>query len=252
MVDNNVTGNRGGTSQATDEATVHSSSRIEQARHAVTDAAHRARERAREAAHVAAERATHTIDSRKDLVASRLSRIATSIRDASQCFADNDEVGLGSYVEMAADRLEEAGDYLQEHNFDDLRHETAVFLRRHPEIGLAGAFIGGLLIARFLRASASHDTKYSDGGIHEEPSLYGGYEGSSAGHWGSGHTGYGPGRGVITPTGRAVSSGPTAPGHAMAHGEGRPAGEGPGGYASASAPTTRASRFNTGDESCDL
>lgn len=260
MVDHNTFGNQpghggsrmsesdkmGASCPATSESGA-AAPRKTQARQAVADVADRARQRASEAAHHAGEHVTHRIDSQKDLVASRLSRIATSIRDAGQCFAENDETGLGHYVESAADRLEGVGDYLQGHTFDDLRHETAAFLRRHPEVGLAGAFVGGLLIARFLRASASHD-RWDDedyAGMSDEPALRGGYEGSSAGYWGPGHSGYGPGRGVITPASGVVeSSGPTAPGHAMARGQGTPLG---GTIESDRSAGGR--RFDTGDES---
>jgi len=243
MVENNDFEDEPGRRQEVGDGSNASRSRFEKARHAVGEVSHRARQRAAEAANVANQRVTHSLDSQKDRVASRLSRIATSIRDSVQCFADNDEEVLGQYVELAADRLEDVGDYLQEHTFDDLRHETATFLRRHPEVGLAGAFIGGLLIARFLRASSTHDSMNDDGeGVVEEPALAGGYEGSSAGHWGAGHSGYAPGRGVITPVSGAESSGPSAPGHAMARGDGA-------GKTGASAKTARSPRFDLGDES---
>jgi hypothetical protein len=252
--------------ESSGETDVARESRLDRARHAASNAAHRARERATEMAHRAGDRANQALDEQKGRVASRLSRMATSMRDASHCFADNDEAGLGDYVEKAADRIEDLGDYLQEHRFEDLRHEAAMFLRRHPEIGLAGAVVGGILLGRFLRASTQNefddeaDYRDDDYGYDGDRWLgddeYTGSAPSSFAGAGAVRASYGPGSGVITPVGRPTSAGPTAPGHAMAHGgtmnrQGAEAGENSPGASSSSRAQT-SSRPDTGGESCGL
>src|SRR5687767_2923151 len=89
MVDNRNFENTSSSGQSVRAGSAHASSRIEQARHVVTDAARRVRHRAGDAVHATTEKATHAIDQQKGQIASRLSRIATSMRDAGQCFSEN-------------------------------------------------------------------------------------------------------------------------------------------------------------------
>ena len=58
---------------------------------------------------------------------------------------------------MAAEKAEEFSTYLAEKNIDELLFDFENFARRKPEIFLGTAFVGGLLLGRFIKSSNSRD-----------------------------------------------------------------------------------------------
>ncbi len=90
----------------------------------------------------------------KDQVAGRLGDLAGSIRHAGERLSDQQVEILARYADQAAAKVEEVTDYLRERDLDELLQDTRAFARRRPEVFLGGAFVAGLLLARFLKSSA--------------------------------------------------------------------------------------------------
>ncbi len=90
----------------------------------------------------------------KDQVAGRLEDVAGSIRGVGERLGEEQVDLLARYADRAAEKVEEATRYLRETDLEELLADTREFARRRPEVFLGGAFVVGLLFARFLKSSA--------------------------------------------------------------------------------------------------
>jgi hypothetical protein len=106
------------------------------------DAASNVAERARDMASSAADRAGDAISS----VGQRMSSVAGSLRQSAPR-----EGALGSAASAVADRLDQGGRYLQEHDLGDMTNDLAGVIRRNPLPSLLVAFGFGFLIGMASR-----------------------------------------------------------------------------------------------------
>jgi hypothetical protein len=102
---------------------------------------------AREQAGQLAARAT-------EQTAQRLNSLATALRQAGQQLETDDAAGFGRYAGIAADQVEKASGYLEGKDLGQLVRDTQTFARRHPDLFLGGAFVAGVMLARFIKSSA--------------------------------------------------------------------------------------------------
>jgi len=123
-------------------------------------AAERLRERGAEAAHDLKERAAETIDSRVHQLAERFDAVASCVGMTGECLRKEREAEAAQIADYAADRIDGVGRYLREHDPAELGRDAADAMRRHPEITLGAAFVGGLLLARFLRSSSPREPSH--------------------------------------------------------------------------------------------
>lgn len=188
----------------TDEGTGNGETTGEQ--HLVRNTARQIKDGASRAAMKAGERVTGRLDEQRDTLASRISKVAACVRKTGESLERDEESAIGEYVCMAADRIDGAGSYVRDHSLRDLQHDAAQFVRRYPFAILAGAFVGGLVLARFLRSSAEHD--------HTNDDAWDGDE--DVNQWSSNRAHVG-----IVPVSGPYSSGPSSPGHAMARQDGK-------------------------------
>jgi len=68
---------------------------------------------------------------------------------------ERDQQLLSSYVERAADQIEQISDYLRDRNVEDFIDDAQDMARRQPALFVGGAFALGFLMARFLKSSSS-------------------------------------------------------------------------------------------------
>jgi hypothetical protein len=78
--------------------------------------------------------------------------VADALRRSSEELKDN---LIAPYMGRAAEQIERVGDYLRDARIEDVVKQAEGFARREPAIFLGGAFVLGILGARFLRASAA-------------------------------------------------------------------------------------------------
>jgi hypothetical protein len=102
----------------------------------------------------ARDQAGELVNRTKDQTAQRLASLASALRQAGQQLEGEDAAGFGRYAGLAADQVEKASGYLSGKDLGELVRETQTFARRHPDLFLGGAFIAGVMGARFIKSSA--------------------------------------------------------------------------------------------------
>jgi hypothetical protein len=118
-------------------------------------AASKAKETAVQAEQKAISEAQSTLQSQKEMAAQELQGVAKALRSTSDQLRQQDQGMFARYGNQAADQIERASTYLEQHDLEELLDETEDFARRQPELFIGGAFTLGLLAARFLKSSAS-------------------------------------------------------------------------------------------------
>jgi len=133
-----------------------------------------------EAAEGLKSRAMGAVDERKVTAAQTLGTVAGALRGAAQDLQHGEVAALGTYAESAAEQIDKVAGYLREKDLNGLRRDAETFARRHPEVFLGGAFLAGLLAARFLKSS-----RLKEGG-----SVQGGFESGFGGGYATGPQSY--------------------------------------------------------------
>jgi hypothetical protein len=152
----------------------------------VTRQAQQVGEQAQQAAQQAVSGAKSVLDSQKERGAQTLTQTADALRKTSQDLQQNNIPVAGQIVDMAAGKLEDTAGYLRSHNVAELLDTAEQFARNNGAIVTGGAFVLGLLAARFLKSSPS---------AQQGGRGYAGYRpGGYRGNYGSGTaSGYGQG-----------------------------------------------------------
>lgn len=101
----------------------------------------------------AQEQVASRISDQKDTTAESLSGVAQALRQTGQQLRDKDQVGVTDYIDQAAEQVERLSGYLRDNNLGQLMGDVEHFARRQPTLFLGGAFVLGLVGARFLKSS---------------------------------------------------------------------------------------------------
>jgi hypothetical protein len=128
------------------------------------EVAAQAQRQAKEVAVQVEAEAKGALSERQELAAAELHGIASALRQTSSHFRDQEQTKFADYSSRAADRVDQLSNFLETRHPDELIVEAKEFARRQPELFLGGAFLLGLLGARFLKSSspayASRATAY--------------------------------------------------------------------------------------------
>jgi NADH dehydrogenase/NADH:ubiquinone oxidoreductase subunit G len=161
----NITTNQYGTGASTAEADPSVRTKLH-------DKAQEAREqisaRARETTTRVRSEGEHLLRDQKNRVADRIDHYGNAVHRAAQKLEDDQDAAIAVYAHRAAEQFERAAHYLRERDWRDLRRDAESFARRHQEVFLGGLFLGGLALARFLKASAHEEESTAQ---HYEPST---------------------------------------------------------------------------------
>jgi hypothetical protein len=114
-----------------------------------------AREETARMASQAREHASQLAARATEQTAQRLNSLATALRQAAQQLETDDAAGFGRYAGAAADQVEKVSGYLSGRDLGQLVRDGQTFARRHPDLFLGGAFVAGVMLARFIKSSAS-------------------------------------------------------------------------------------------------
>ena len=120
------------------------------------------------------QRVTSRVDEQKNRAADGLGGIADVFRNASNELRNENET-IASYVDMASDQMRRFADQIRQKGVADMLDDVHAFARRRPALFIGGAFLVGIGIARFLKASADRDTlrEYGDGFSSVDPMTAG-------------------------------------------------------------------------------
>jgi len=105
-----------------------------------------------------AEKATSTIDERKTGLAEELSSVADSFRKTGDSLVSGQSQSQVSeytahYAKTAAEKLEGMARYFETSDVKSMARDAESYARRNPAIFLGGAFVLGVLAARFFKSS---------------------------------------------------------------------------------------------------
>ena len=120
------------------------------------------------------QRVTSRVDEQKNRAADGLGGIADVFRNASNELRNENET-IASYVDMASDQMRRFADQIREKGVADMIDDVHAFARRRPALFIGGAFLVGIGLARFLKASADRNAMraYGDGFSDVDPMTAG-------------------------------------------------------------------------------
>ncbi len=114
-------------------------------------------EQAKDIAEQVQEKATQKVESGlakgKSTVAESLHALNQSLLISGQQLRDRNQQNVSRYVDQLANKVERAASYLQNTDITEIVDRTEDFARRRPAVFLGGAFVLGLIGARFLKSS---------------------------------------------------------------------------------------------------
>jgi hypothetical protein len=135
---------------------------VDRAREQASNLASQATEQTAQLAGEATQQVRNLMSEQKRRAAERLGTLSGVLRDAAQKLG-HDELGgrVGGYAYRAADQVDSMSSYLRTAELQTFVRDTGQLARRRPEVFIGGAFLAGLLAARFLKAS-SGNTRQTD------------------------------------------------------------------------------------------
>lgn len=119
----------------------------------VDELAAQAREETARLASDAREQVRGLVRRRQFGLAERLGGVAAALHDAGRRLDDEVADGLGDLVDRAAHGVDRASRYVRRSEPQDMVRDVADLARRRPGAFFGGAFVAGLLLARFLKSS---------------------------------------------------------------------------------------------------
>jgi len=131
-------------SSATDQLADKAQQGADQVKQTVSSATDKAKQTAKSQA-----------STQKDQAAQSLHTVSHAVNQAAQQLRQNNQTPIAQVAETAASNLNQFADHLSSRNIDDLIGEVEDFASRQPALFLSGAFLLGVLGARFLKSSRS-------------------------------------------------------------------------------------------------
>lgn len=120
------------------------------------DAAEQLRQKASGIAETVQQQAASRLDRQKEHAVEELTRVAGTVRQMGDQLKQPEHGAVVQYTaqygDMAADHLQNLSAYLRAHDVKQLVHEVESFARREPVLFTSGAFLLGLMGARFLKS----------------------------------------------------------------------------------------------------
>jgi ElaB/YqjD/DUF883 family membrane-anchored ribosome-binding protein len=104
----------------------------------------------------ARERATAQLTTQKDKATDTLGSVARAVRQSTQQLRNQQQDTLAGYVEQAADQIDRLSQRLRDKDVGELLEDAQRFARRQPALFIGSAFAVGLVGARFLKSSNTH------------------------------------------------------------------------------------------------
>jgi ElaB/YqjD/DUF883 family membrane-anchored ribosome-binding protein len=156
------------------------------------DVIEQTQQKAGEVADQAKQQATSQLSMQKDRAAESLGTVADALRQTGKHLHENDQHGLEHYANKAAERVDQFSGQLRNKDVQEIVRDVERYARQQPALFLGGAFVLGLLGARFLKSTAQREddwdrNQYGSGGYR--PGYYSGaYSGEQGGAM-SGRTG---------------------------------------------------------------
>jgi len=167
---------------------------VEQTQQKVGQVADQAKEQAGQVVDQAKQQATSQLSSQKDRAVDSLGTVADALRQSGKHLRENDQQGFAQYADKAAERVEQFSDQLRGKDVQEIVRDVERYARQQPALVLGGAFVLGLLGARFLKSTAQREGDGGSGEYRSRGNQSGGYQpgyysGAYGNRYGSGEYG---------------------------------------------------------------
>jgi uncharacterized protein YjbJ (UPF0337 family) len=126
-----------------------------QAQEKAKEVAGQAQEKVQGAAQQAKGRISEQVDQRSTQAGQQVNTVASDVRSVAEELRTQGKDKPAQYAEQAAERVQSAGQWLEQKNGDELLHDVEDFARRNPWAVAAGGLVLGLVASRMLKASSS-------------------------------------------------------------------------------------------------
>jgi len=147
-------GNQSGTT--TDQVKQSASEVTDQTKQAASQVTDQAKQAASQVTDQAKQAAQSQLSVRKDQTANRLNTVSSAVRDMSDKLRQNNQTSsYAQFADQAANQIQRFSGYLRSHDVREIVDEAEDWMRRDPMIALGGAFVLGLVAARFLKSSGA-------------------------------------------------------------------------------------------------
>ena len=121
------------------------------------------------------EKVSAAADHGKEVAARRIGGYSDQLRAKAQS-AEEEDPNIAHLANTAADRLQQAADYMRDTDLTRLRQDAADFAQRHPALFMGGMFVAGLLVGSLAKASVQSLREDARGSNDfDDPDVYGGY-----------------------------------------------------------------------------
>lgn len=144
---------RRGAAQMKESAKETASQAANQVSEAARGAAEQVRQQANNLSQQMMEKAIALFDQQRERAAEMISDCTAATRRAAEKLHQEEDQNLARITDITAERLDALGQYVRSTDARSFVHDTADLARRRPEWVLGGAFVVGLAISRFLKAS---------------------------------------------------------------------------------------------------
>lgn len=170
----------------------------QQAKEQAKGMANEAKDQVKQVAGQARDHVQELVGQQKDQAAEKLGVLAGALREAANKLNEGEQSGsFGRYADQAAQQVDRLSTYLRDNDVRGFVRDTENFARRRPDLFLGTTFLAGLMLARFLKASSTHQDTGYDGYDRQDwrryPSTtgtgYGSSYGTATGATGVGTTG---------------------------------------------------------------
>jgi hypothetical protein len=111
------------------------------------------KEQVRDVGQQMTQRASQAAEDTKGRVAEQVKALANALRRATEELRQGNQSSLAGRVDQVGEKLQSASQFLRDKSPSEMKDELENFARRSPSAFLGGAFILGLLSARFLKSS---------------------------------------------------------------------------------------------------
>jgi hypothetical protein len=113
-------------------------------------------QKAHEVTERVAEKAQSTLENARAKVTGQINSLARVMGRATEDLKQDQHEALSRHVQQLAHKADRASQYLRDKNPKEMKDDLERLARDRPAWFLAGAFVAGLIAARFLKSSERH------------------------------------------------------------------------------------------------
>jgi hypothetical protein len=140
--------------------TENASQAADQAKETVQQVAGQVQETGKQVVEQVQEQAFSKVSEQLGRVTETIGSVVEATRSVSDQLRQSDQAMVATYVDQAAMQMEKLAGYLEHKDLPELVGDVDRFARRQPALFMGGAFVLGLMAARFLKSSGYHGSSH--------------------------------------------------------------------------------------------